>query len=129
MLRSPVLLLLLCHLLPLRTISQCISPPRLLDLTLIPTTVAVAFDDSIDYDTKTFRVNASLPFTTYVVDGTSTNSNDPCRQLVVWLGDLKFGERQLPDGSGSLCLNMAPGHLMVDHLYSEQFVYSCCYYL
>ena len=38
-------------------------PPTILSSSLQPTSVSVAFDDSIEYDTKEFQINASLPAT------------------------------------------------------------------
>ena len=94
---------------------MCVSP-KLISESLHPHKVVVDFDNSINYDAKTFRVNASLPLT----------NNTDCRQLVIWLGMTDYGERELPVGGGALCANTLPGRLAIDTLFIESWVYGCC---
>ena len=98
-------------------------PPTIISSSLQPTSVSVAFDDSIDYDAKVFQINASLP----AISNNVTSIASPCRQLVVWLGDINYGDRKLPTGSGAVCAHASPGHLALDYLYTETFAYSCCH--
>ena len=49
-----------------------------------------------------------------------------CYQLVLWLGNIRPGDRQLPPGRGSRCIAAAAEDIVIDTLYVEQRPYLCC---
>ena len=113
----------------------CPFPPKLAPGTLLPDTVTVAFEGTVEVtgdaafegsiesgladgaEGRVFTVDAVLPVGTGVIA--------ECHELVLFVGELADDDSTLPRGAGSLCAGHG-GHVVVDHTYIEAYPFSCC---
>jgi hypothetical protein len=96
--------------------TSCKSPPKI--LTIHPTSVNVAFDDTINHEDHNFHVQVVLP-------RVDEEENELCRKVVIYIGNIEPGERSLPAGAGAACESSA-GRIVIDHSYAEEYAFSCC---